>query len=498
MQRRFVTLRRNTGWLLVVPILLFSAWLSARSLNAHAIWFDEYYSIYESGGAYYGPLSPIDLTIRVASYSVWPPAYNFTLAGWSALVGWSPVAGRVLSWLCGLLSIAVVYRLARLLMPRDRTYALIVALLLGTSAFYLYYFAELRGYTLHVLLGCSAALLYWRLLARSSGRAVRIAFAASLTLLLYSHPVGQLWFAALAGYHLLFERRSRPLEADLFLFFLAGVLYLPWIAVMLARVAREIESPRGLDPLLMLSTVASAYTNWLTLPIAALCALTLRRLRHRPIRFLWWWLIGVLALALLVDALVPFLFHVRLLIAVLPALLLIAAAGLAELRRYRWLQIAVCGVWLALGVYLAFTPSFMSDLPGAWATVSWSGFDAALTTLNQQASPQDAILFRLTDAPEEHWQNPSLQYYLHDSPLHFSLLSIVDEQMDAPFETRLRAFLDDAPRIWVAAVPTIAPDAETDALAAVLSERYLLCPNLIDLPDMQLDLYVRDRATCTE
>ncbi len=404
--------------------------------------------------------------------------------------------GASLSWLCGLLSIAVVYRLARLFTPRDRTYALIAALLLGGSAFYLYYFAELRGYTLHVLLGCSAALLYWRLLTRSSGRTVRITFAASLTLLLYSHPVGQLWFAALAGYHLLFERRSDRWKPILFLFFLAGVLYLPWVAVMLARVAREIESPRGLDPLLMLSTVATAYTNWLTIPIAALCALTLRRLRDRPIRFLWWWLVGVLALALLVDALVPFLFHVRLLIAVLPALLLIAGAGLAELRRFPLLQFAAGGVWLALGVYLAFTPSFMSDLPGAWATVSWNGFDAALTTLNQQADPQDAILFRLTDAPDEHWQNPSLQYYLHDSPLHFSLLSIVEEQMDAPFETRLRAFLDDAPRIWVAAVPTIAPDAETDTLAAILSADYLPCPTVIDLPDMQLDLYVRDRAAC--
>ena len=492
-------LRRDTGWLLVVPILLLAAWLGARNLNAHAIWFDEYYSIFESGGAYYGPLSPIDLTIRVASYSVWPPAYNFTLAGWSALVGWSPVAGRTLSWLCGLLSIAVVYRLARLLVPRDHSYALIAALLLGGSAFYLYYFAELRGYTLHVLLGCSAALLYWQLLVRSARRATRIAFAAILTLLLYSHPVGQLWFATLAGYHLLFERRSPRWKSILFLFFFAGVLYLPWVAVMLARVAREIAAPRGLDPLLMLGTVATAYTNWLTIPIAALAALTLRRLRQRPIRFLWWWLGGVLALALLVDALVPFLFHIRLLIAILPALLLIAAAGLAELRRYRWLQVAAGGIWLLMGVYLAFTPSFMSDLPGAWATVSWHGFDAALTTLNQQADPQDAILFRLTDAPEENWQNPSLQYYLHDSPLHFSLLSLVEEKLDAPFDTRLRTFLDDAPRVWVAAVPGIAPDAQTEALDAILSERYLPCPTVIDLPDMQLDLYARrDRATCPE
>ncbi len=182
----------------------------------------------------------------------------------------------------------------------------------------------------------------------------------------------------------------------------------------------------------------------------------------------------------------------------LPALLLIAAAGLAELRRYRWLTIAACGVWLALGVYLAFTPSFMSDLPGAWATVSWRGFNAALTTLDQQANPQDAILFRLTDAPEEHWQNPALQYYLHDSPLHFSLLAIVEEKMDAPFETRLRTFLDDAPRVWVAAVPAVAPDAQTEALDAILSERYQPCPTVIDLPDMLLDLYVRDRATCPE
>ena len=76
---------------------------------------------------------------------------------------------------------------------------------------------------------------------------------------------------------------------------------------------------------------------------------------------------------------------------------------------------------------------------------------------------------------------------------------MVEEKLDAPFETRLRTFLDDAPRVWVAAVPGIAPDAQTEALDAVLSERYLPCPTVIDLPDMQLDLYARrDRATCPE
>ena len=32
------------------------------------------------------------------------------------------------------------------------------------SAFYIYYLHELRGYTLHVLLGCGALSLYWSLL----------------------------------------------------------------------------------------------------------------------------------------------------------------------------------------------------------------------------------------------------------------------------------------------------------------------------------------------
>jgi uncharacterized membrane protein len=120
-----MTFHRDHLWLLTVPVLLFAAWLGARGLNADAIWFDEYYSIFESGGAHYGPLSPLELTFRVASYSVWPPAYNFVLAGWSAVVGWSPVVGRALSWLLGLLSITVVSRLARQMMPHHPQAALV-------------------------------------------------------------------------------------------------------------------------------------------------------------------------------------------------------------------------------------------------------------------------------------------------------------------------------------------------------------------------------------
>jgi hypothetical protein len=227
---------------------------------------------------------------------------------------------------------------------------------MGGSASYIYYFHELRGYTLHVLLGCSAGVLYWRMLQGHAHRVSQYGFLAVLILLLYSHPVGQVWFAVLGSFHVLFERRNPQWKPILFLFVIASVPYLPWIAIMFRRVSEVSASSLGLDPLSIIGAAAATYSNWLTLGVAALCVLTLRWLREPFIQFLWWWFAGILLLALLVDRFVSYSFHIRQLMAVFPALMLLAVVGLFELNRFRWIQIAVCALWLFMGVYLSFTP----------------------------------------------------------------------------------------------------------------------------------------------
>ncbi len=500
---------RNVQWLIVVPLLAYAAWIGARSLNADAIWLDEYYSIFESGGAQYGPLAPFDLALRVAGYAVWPPGYNYFLAGWGALAGWTPLAGRALSWLFGLLSIAIFYRLARELTPQNRRFALFAAVFISGSAFYLYYLHELRGYTFHVLFGLVATTLYWRLIRKTNSWPAQIGFTAALVLLLYSHPVGQLWFAMLAGFHILFEWRNPQWKRVLFLFLVAVLFYAPWLAFMVIKASQDVSIPAAIDTPVILGAAAAAFSNWLTLLTVLLCGLSLRAIRQEPIQFLWWWLISIIVFTLLVNRFIPFLFHIRHLLAVLPALLLMMAAGLTQLQRWRWLQDAVCGLWLVMGVYLSLHPTFASDLPGALRMISRPGFEAAIDAFTEYARPDDAAIFRLADTAVEYLYAPPLDYYLYGRPLHYALLSMVNSGEDVPiddpsfieipFEQRLQAFTDNAQRIWVATLPDAAPGRESAALNNLLAAGYSPCPRVVEMPDMRLELYVLDSsdAGCT-
>ncbi len=63
------------------------------------------------------------------------------------------------------------------------------------------------------------------------------------------------------------------------------------------------------------------------------------------------------------------------------------------------------------------------------------------------------------------------------------------------FDVRLRNVIDDAPRRWIAVVPDIVPDSQTEALGALLTEDYILCETIIDMPDMRLELYTRESCT---
>ncbi|MBZ0290898.1 MAG: hypothetical protein K8I30_24950, partial [Anaerolineae bacterium] len=96
-----------------IVLLLLAAWLGARGLNADALWYDEVWSLYYAGGAEIGPISPLESIQRVAEqlqHEKNPPGYYVALNVWGGLVGWSEFAGRALSWLAGMLTVALTYR----------------------------------------------------------------------------------------------------------------------------------------------------------------------------------------------------------------------------------------------------------------------------------------------------------------------------------------------------------------------------------------------------
>jgi hypothetical protein len=104
--------RRHLGW--TVLILLCVTALAARGLDADAILIDEYWSVYNAGGAHYGPLSPGQIFERIATEDIWHvPLYYLLIAAWGNVAGWSAFALRALSLLFGVVSVALVYRVGR-------------------------------------------------------------------------------------------------------------------------------------------------------------------------------------------------------------------------------------------------------------------------------------------------------------------------------------------------------------------------------------------------
>jgi hypothetical protein len=179
----------------------------------------------------------------------------------------------------------------------------------------------------------------------------------------------------------------------------------------------------------------------------------------------------------------------------LPILMLIAAVGLAQIRRIRWIPVVALGCWLLLCTYLSFNDGYLRDLPGAAPTLPNPGFETARRFLGAHAAPGDAVLFQFADNEGEFLMSLPLEYYFHGSSFHVSLLSMVNpDDLSASFPERLRAFVNDSARVWSVEIEGFPSNSNTQALHALLADRYIDCGTVIDMPDMQLKLYANSES----
>lgn len=148
-------LTNRWGWPLA--LLLLGLGLRLQALTLRALWWDEGLSVFFSRFGYF---ENARLTVTLADTN--PPFYRLLLGGWLALVGDSAWATRLLSVLAGVLLLAMVWRLARDLRLSSTTATLVLALA-ALSPMLIYYAQEAKGYSLEALAGVSAVLLWWRL-----------------------------------------------------------------------------------------------------------------------------------------------------------------------------------------------------------------------------------------------------------------------------------------------------------------------------------------------
>ena len=211
-----------------------------------------------------------------------PLYYLAGFAAWSRLVGWSQLALRYLSLLAGIMMLAWFYRFT--VDSVDKRTALVAAFLMANNAFAIFYFHELRGYTLLLLLIVVHLWLYLRLI-----RPIRhslllwVCFVASATAMLYAHVLGLIMLAGIGLSHLIVERRSRGAAAILIGWAVGLGLLLPYLSSMLSAALTWGESERAISATHLSGPLITLLANGLgvlLIPLTLNLAYQLRRRNH--------------------------------------------------------------------------------------------------------------------------------------------------------------------------------------------------------------------------
>lgn len=142
---------RSDFWAVWLGLSLF-ALLATYQLSKHSIWFDEAF------GTYMMQFSWADIA-RYTAADVHPPMYYWLLKAWTSLFGSTEVTVRLLSVVCGIVTVGIGFALVRRLFGRRAAW--IALALLVVSPMLLRYSQEARMYTLvtAIALGATYALV---------------------------------------------------------------------------------------------------------------------------------------------------------------------------------------------------------------------------------------------------------------------------------------------------------------------------------------------------
>lgn len=358
------------------------------------------------------------------------PLYFLLLRPWLALAGQSEFALRFLSLFFGVLAVPLTYRLARALFSplnqAERNWtSLLAALLTTTSPYLVWYGQEGKMYSLVVTLALISIHCYLAALRQGRWRHW-LAYVAATTAAFYVHLIAallipaQMLIFALGSWN--YRARWKPWVASLAALTLP---YLPLLAWQLPALLQVVDTGYRFFPLneMLLSLladyslgVAPAATVWAIAFFVALLAAGL---------FLFVWIpktsqcriaLWVLLCWLFVPPLAFFLitlrrpmFTTRYLIFVLPAYLLLLAAGVVAVsRRSRPLAALSLAALLALNGW---------GLWGQSHTPLKADFRSATYHVIDRLAPGDLILFQIP------YGRHSFDYYVGRwSALHQDIL----------------------------------------------------------------------------
>ena len=198
------------NWQSALPVLLIVAALSLRQIDLYLSTPDEFFSMFHSGWLINGPYSPLEITESLRQYSPkHMPGFFLLLSAWGNLTGFDVATGRVLGVFAGLLSLAMSFRLARdFVAPVAGLFAIIF---MASNAFYNFYFAHVRMYSLMMFEAGLVLWLYLRIAhkVKSAKPIDYIALAAAVFALVNTQAFSAGFILMLGIYHLLLVSKDR-------------------------------------------------------------------------------------------------------------------------------------------------------------------------------------------------------------------------------------------------------------------------------------------------
>ena len=345
-------------WLWVIAFLLTAAAFTLYQTDAFPPTVDEFATMYSAGwlGSDVTTLSEfLDWLLRTNVGTV--PGFNLLLSAWGGLIAYDIAVARILCVFLYLLYLAQVYRLARdFIAPVAGLFAVVIAM---SNAFFNFYIADARPYTLFVLLSGTTIWMYLRLATRVARPKASdyAALGMAVIALVITHLFSATLLLALGIYHLLFAPKDRRWLLVGLAMAMGVLLCLPVIALFLSRYSTAL---RHLGDLPLNSIEAIGL--WLRLmlnnqPLLLLLITTAGLIagarrgpyRERPLLILS--VLFLIALALASDiALLVRPFTMRHQLDGFALIVLAAAAGHYRLYRWKPFLVLLLATWVVAGL----------------------------------------------------------------------------------------------------------------------------------------------------
>lgn len=159
-----------------------------------------------------------------------PPLYYSLMHGWLSLAGHTEYALRFTSAILGVLLVASVATLGRMLL--DYRLSLVTALFVGINPYHIFYAQDARSYPLATLLGVLSTMVLWSALRRGLWRDW-IGYAALVLGAIYTHYYAALIVIFQGVFVMWYSwQRRRFAWQYLAIGLIDGLLFLPWLVAI--------------------------------------------------------------------------------------------------------------------------------------------------------------------------------------------------------------------------------------------------------------------------